>query len=158
MHEPPVPRWMFVFAAPALVLAAAAAILMLLGAAGRNPLWPVTQDVTMAEAAALRDRATVAVMLEQGADPAVPMRVRAGILGRRERHLTTGEAAVMADRTEMLDLLAARGAVIDAAVVRRWACLARTRGNEETAEYLEARYPQWATGGCEGSFPGGSGR
>ena len=102
----------------------------------------------MAEAAALRDRATVAVMLDRGVDPTEPMRVRAGIFGRRERRLTTGEAAVLAGRTEMLDLLAARGMAIDEPVVKRWMCLARSSGSE-AAEYLAARYPDWARGGCE---------
>jgi hypothetical protein len=143
---------------PAVLLAGAALALMLLGIFGANPFWPDGQQVTMAEAAALRDRATVAVMLERGEDPSRPMRVRAGILGRQERQLTAGEAAALADRPEILALLQARGAAIDEAAVRRWACLARAAGNEDTVDYLTARYPEWAQSGCEPSSPGGSGR
>lgn len=136
------------FSLPPLLLAIASVVLLVLGAFERNPFWPRQDEVTMAEAAALRDTGTVAWMIMSGADPDVPMRIRAGVLDEREHHVTPGEAAVLADRTEVLATLAARGARVDAEIVGRWWCLARATEADESVEYLRRRYPEWTTPPC----------
>lgn len=146
----PTPRtspWLFVFAVPPLVVIAAAAALTVLGAFGRNPFWP-RQTVTMAEAAALRDPATVAWMIESGVDPNAPMYVRRGVFDRQDHTVTPAEAAIIADRIEVLETLIARGVRSDAGIVRRWFCLAVAADSEDTIEFLRGVYPEWTGGEC----------
>lgn len=140
-----------VLAFPPLALAFAAVVLIGLGAANRNPFWPQQDDVTMAEAAALRDAGTVAWMIMSGVDPNVRMRVRPGVLDERGHYLTPGEAAVRADRTEVLGTLVARGARVDAEVVRGWWCLAVDVDAEESVAYLRSHYPEWTATACSPS-------
>ena len=137
-----------VLALPPLALAFASVVLMALGALDGNPLWPRQDDVTMAEAAALRDPGTVAWMIMSGVDPNVPMVVRAGVLDERAHQLTPGEAAIHADRTEVLHTLAARGARVDAEVVHGWWCLAMAIDAEESVMYLRAKYAEWTLSPC----------
>ena len=141
-------RASLLFALPPLALAAASLVLLVLGAYERNPFWPRQDDVTIAEAAALRDPGRVARMIASGVDPNVPRRVRAGVLDEREHRLTPAEAAVLADRTEVIATLIARGTRVDAGVVGRWWCLARATGADESVEYLRRRYPEWTTAAC----------
>lgn len=141
------PRWLLLFAAPPLAVVVASAVLMLLGGVERNPFWP-RQQITMAEAAALRDPGTVVRLIESGVDPNGPMAVRPGVLDDRGHHMTPAEAAILADRSEVMAVLVARGARADEERVRSWACLAAAAAKRETLAYLRAVYPQWVTGSC----------
>jgi hypothetical protein len=134
------PAGVLVFAVPPVLVAAAAVLLVVLGAFGRNPFW-APDDLTMAEAAALRDQAAVAVLARAGVDPSARMRVRAGILGNADLELTPAEAAVMADRTEILDVLLANGLRLDPETGGALLCRARASDSEETLRYLEERFP-----------------
>lgn len=132
---------------PAVALACVAVVLTAMGVVGLNPFWPRPR-VTMAEAAALRDAGTVAWLLESGVDPNVPMRVRPGILSNGQLLITPADAAIRADRTEVLQTLLLGGLRTDDAEVHDWWCLAREVGSEESEAWLEARFPDWTRGSC----------
>jgi hypothetical protein len=135
-------------AAPPLLLAAITAVLLVLGLFDRNPFWP-RHTITIAEAAALRDRATVAQLAESGTDLSVPYRVRPGLLDNdAELWLTAPEAAILANRAEILAVLFNAGLTADDTTVRGWTCLARTKGRNEALAYLAARFDALADTPC----------
>jgi len=139
------------FAVPPLAVATGAVVLVVLGAVGLNPFWSVT-DLTMAEAAALRDQASVAVMARTGIDPSARMSVRPRMLGNRfELQLTPAEAAVRANRTEILDVLFANGLALDDETAHALMCLGRQSGSDEALPYLEARFALAANQPCSGA-------
>jgi len=85
-----------------------------------------------------QDVGTLVWLIERGADPDAPARVRAPLLGPVDFMVTPVEAVVRADQVEMLDLLLRHGASLDAASRVRLACLARERGTMAVAAYLES--------------------
>ena len=143
-----VPPSLLLVALPPVAIAVGAVVLVLLGAVGRNPFWSAA-DLTMAEAAALRDQASVASMARSGVDPAARVRVRPGMLDNPiELQMTPAEAAVRADRTEILDVLFANGLVLDDAAALRLVCRARQWDSSEVLPYLTMRFPAAAAGPC----------
>ena len=84
----------------------------MLAAGGNNPVWR-SEPLNLAEAAALRDMGEVARLLDGGADPREAMRVRGGFLHQHEVRLTPAEAAILADRPEILQLLVDYGLLFD---------------------------------------------
>ena len=145
-------------ALPPLTVATGAIVLTLLGAIGRNPFWAAT-DFTMAEAAALRDQASVAALARAGDDPRARMRVRAGMVeNRTDVMMTPAEAAVRADRTEILDVLFASGLHLDRHDGEALLCLARYWDSEESIPYLAARFPDVAAESCVPQPPPGTER
>jgi len=100
-----------VFVFPALLSIGAACVLG--GAlAGWNPLWR-EPELTMSEAAALKDRATMQRLISKGVDPNVPASVRAGILKSRDIVVTPLEAPVGTRTPTAMQFLLARGARMD---------------------------------------------
>ena len=136
-------------AAPPLLLVAITVVLLVLGRFDRNPFWP-RHTVTIAEAAALRDRATVAARAEAGADLTARYRVRPGLLDNAEElWLTPPESAILADRAEILAVLFNAGLAPDEPTARGWICLARTRGRREALTELTTRFEALADIPCE---------
>jgi hypothetical protein len=121
-------------AAPA-VLAVATVLMLAAAVADRHPLW-TPERFNMSEAAAARDVATVAAMLERGEDPALARPVRPPLLDSINRAVTPLEAGVLARRGEVVALLVARGASVDAAGRARLVCEALDNGDREIAELL----------------------
>jgi hypothetical protein len=138
--------------AAVVALVVVTAGIVMLGIAGANPFWR-TVPVSMAEAAAARDRAELVRLIEAGGDPTDRMPVRAGILDDRPFELTPAEAAIRADRTEMLRILFAHGLPVDAETVAGWHCLALRVGGRETAQYLRERFAGWTSGDCTDTGP-----
>lgn len=97
-----------VVALPA-VLGGIAAVVVVGALFGWHPLWS-EPDLTLAEAAALKDRGTMRRLLLDGADPNARERVRAGILKDDELLLTPLEASVGTRTPDALRLLLAHGA------------------------------------------------
>jgi hypothetical protein len=117
---------MWMTAAPCLVLA----LLSAGWTAGRlsgGGLWP-PDAVTLSEAVATRNNAEAVRLIESGADPNEPSRVRDGLL-------TSGypvtikpvEAAVGAQRADSLRTLLANGATVDQEELRVLRCLEQMR-------------------------------
>ena len=133
-------------AAPAGVLAAGLALSLVLGAFGRNPIWP-DQHLNVSEAAAARDEAEVLRLIAHGEDPNIPRDVRPGLLVDRVVRVTPLEAAVLSQRGVMVERLLANGAVIDDTAWNRLRCLAE--GNE-AAHVLDRHRPAGAVMRCDG--------
>ena len=134
---------------PAVLLALAAVLLSGLGLAGANPFWPRT-PLTFSEAAALRDRATVVELLQQGADPSAEYDVRAGLISGDVLRLTPMQAAIRENREEIVAVLLAR---IDAAraepLLCAWLGQAVARKSDSIPDLLRAAYPARAAA-CTG--------
>jgi hypothetical protein len=142
-------RWALVLVAlPPATVAAGAIILVALGLVGWNPFWS-DAHFTMAEAAAMRDQATVAALARAGVDPSARMRVRAGVFDERlgDLEMTPAEAAVRADRPEILDVLFANGLRLETRDVHELICSARQWQSEDVLTHLSARFPE-AIGPC----------
>ena len=128
-------------AAPAVLLATVTLALMLLGVAGINPFWPDT-NLTFAEAAALRDRATVQQFLDRGADPYLPSTIREGLISGEPLTLTPMRAAIRENRSEVVAALLARTpAERNAPLVCAWYEQAVARKSDEIPALLAARFP-----------------
>jgi len=128
-------------AAPPLALSLACLALTGLGMAGANPFW-TPSDLTMSEAAALRDPATVLVLMEQGQDPYAAYPVRAGLIDRAGLHLTPVEAAVREDRLEVAAVILGHPAWRSAERVCHWLQLAGAEGAGEISRYIRRTFPE----------------
>lgn len=123
-------------AAP-LALAVVTVVMLAAATAGRHPLW-TPQRLNLTEAAAARDVATVAAMLERGEDAAVPQRVRPPLLDGLDRAVTPLEAGVLARRLEVVHVLLAHGTPVDQTTRDRLVCEARHNGDTGIADALAA--------------------
>jgi hypothetical protein len=135
-----------VLAFPALLVVVA--IWVLIGALfGVHPLWS-EPDLTMAEAAALKDRATIQRLIWSGIDPNTPARVRPGILKDHELLVTPLQASVGTRTPVTMEFLLALGARMDARERAVVTCLAM---QEEAREILDvlANDPAHETPDCE---------
>jgi hypothetical protein len=135
--------------APGAVLIAGTAALLLGLPFGIDPVWRV-EPLTLPEAAALYDNGEAVRLIQLGADPNAPGRVRARFLHDNPQTLTPLEAAAGARRSDMIQLLLEHGAVIDAPVWTRLHCIARDVESEEVEEYLAPKRPDGASDDCSG--------
>ena len=111
-----------VIAAPCIVLTLTSAW-WTVGLAAGGGLWP-SDDVTLAEAVATRNNAEALRLIDQGADPNRPGRVRNGLLTNGYAiDILPVEAAVAAQRADTLRMLLANGAIVDERELRVLRCL-----------------------------------
>jgi hypothetical protein len=96
-------------ALPAVLLAAATVTWLAAAAFGAHPFWP-SESLTLSEAAALRDGGEVARLLATGVDPNGRYSIRGGFLYKDPVVLTPVEAALAADRPEIVAILVHAGA------------------------------------------------
>ncbi len=127
---------------PPLVVVAFTLLSLMAAPFGGHPLWH-DAELNMSEAAAARDVATVAAMLERGEDPDAVRHVRQPLLeGAAQRDVTPLEAAVIAGRLEVVHLLLTRGAAVPESSRLRLSCEAARSGYRDVAEYLfDGRLP-----------------
>jgi len=124
-------------AAPCIVLTVMSAW-WTVGLAAGSGLWP-SDDVTLAEAVATRNNAEALRLIEQGADPNRPGRVRDGLLTNGYAvDLLPVEAAVAAQRSDTLRMLLANGALVDERELRVLRCLEQSRRDSGVREILDA--------------------
>jgi len=125
----------WIIAGPCLVLA----LLSAWWTAGRlagDGVWP-PDDVTLSEAVATRNNAEAVRLIESGANPNQPSRVRDGLL-------TSGypitikpiEAAVGAQRADSVRTLLANGAAVDEEELKVLRCLEQMRHDSGVRELL----------------------
>lgn len=130
--------------APVVLLAIAYVVTLSLSMSGDNPLWR-TEPLNLSEAAALRDRGEVARLLAAGDDPRAARPVRGGFLYQEPVTLTPTEAAVLADRPEILQLLLDYGLVLDGEDWNRVWCAAFS---DEIRDLLEPVRPANVVPAC----------
>lgn len=129
-----------VAAFPALLVVVAVGILI--GALfGFHPFWN-EPELTMSEAAALKDRGTIQRLIWNGVDPNRPARVRPGILRSNELVVTPLVASVGTRTAVTMEFLLSRGAIMsddERAVI---VCLAIKDEAREILEFLEQNGPR----------------
>jgi hypothetical protein len=139
--------WPFLaLAAPACLLTAGLAVALVMAAFGRHPMWFSVQW-NLSEAAAVRDLAEVARLVEAGEDPNVARDIRAGLLSGNVIRLTPLEAAVGGNDARIIRVLVANGACMDASIWNRLRCLA---DNDEVSAALDYLRPAGAITHCDG--------
>jgi len=127
-------------AVPGAVVALASVVQIGLAASGRDPVWAV-KEMTAAEAAALRDPATLARMSKEGDDLRVARPVRAGVLGGTAVTLTPLEAAIAARRGEVVEFLLWAAPPRDAETWTRARCLAALVNEDDVSAVLAKQAP-----------------
>ena len=137
---------MAVAAAP-VVAAAAGFLLALFGLAGVNPFWHET-PVTLPEAVALRSGWEVISQLRRGVDPNAALPVRRWIVDAGRDELSAWEAAVAADRVDVIELLAREGVSLKPEIARAALCLGQSRGRRDSIAALVRLYHLDAAQSC----------
>lgn len=135
-------------AAPALVWLAAAAMLLLATLGGYQAL-AAPADLTLAEAAALRDEAEVMRQIRHGADPNLAGRVRPGVIRDEAYLLTPLEAATAARHVEVVRLLVRGGAELNDTNLPVLVCLARENGADDIVVFLSEHAPVGLRADCD---------
>jgi hypothetical protein len=118
------------------VLLGALMVLVLAGAAvGWHPFW-TEPPLTISEAAALKDRATLQRLISSGVDVNAPVKVRAPILKGYDITVTPLEASVGTRTPTAMQFLLARGARMDARERAVVTCLAIKDDAQEIVRFL----------------------
>jgi hypothetical protein len=107
-------------------------------------------DLTLPEAAAVRDHLDVLRQIESGADPNRAERVRAGLVRPGEYVMTPLEAAVASGRIDTVEFLQQHGARVDDATWPSLLCFAQLQGADEIAAYFRKQAPADVVLRCEG--------
>ena len=115
-----------------------------LGAAvfGYTPTFWQGGPLTLAEAAALRDQGEVARLIEAGADPNAEYALRPDVLS--VSRATPLEAAVLARRAEIVELLIHEGAAVDERTWHHLHCVAAEIGEDDVIDAIDAYRPATA--------------
>ena len=144
----PPPVWLVLAVALPAILGAICGVVWLLAAAAGFPRAADGRTLTLPEAAAIASHADVARLLRSGVDPNAPSRVRAGLVGNRERMMTPLEAATASIRTGPLRLLVEAGATIDDDNYPVLWCSAMARHNQDMIRLLESRHSRQSPIDC----------
>ena len=133
--------------APPGVLGALAGLVLVGAAVGWHPFWN-EPPLTMSEAAALKDRATMLRLISNGVDINAPAKVRARILKSYDIIVTPLEASVGTRTPMAMQFLLARGASMDARERTVVMCLALKDDAQEIVGFLRESGAQ-QTPDCE---------
>lgn len=137
-------------ALPALAWIAVATALLVATFFGYRAL-AAPADLTMSEAAALRDEAELLRQLRHRGDPDAEGTIRRGILSDQDYILTPLEAAIAARHVEVVKLLVENGTRLEADNFPRLLCLARLNDATDIVAFLDThRPPRAAALDCSG--------
>lgn len=139
----------FMVALPGALLIVATAIMLAGLPFGRDPLWAV-EPLTLSEAAALRDNGEVVRLIHSGSDVNAKSIVRADVFSDQSLTMTPLEAAVAAERADMVELLLEQGARPDAGQWTRLMCFAASVEADDVRALLEPQRPDGASESCDG--------
>lgn len=137
---------------PGLLLVAVTAAMLAGLPFGVDPLWFV-EPVTLSEAAALHDNGEVVRLIELGADVNAASDIRPEILTGAAFVMTPLEAAVAAERADMVVLLFEQGARTGPATWSRLMCESARAGADDVREILEMHRPGDAVEDCDQNPP-----
>ena len=99
-------------AAPGIALASLLLVGLALASVDQHPLWRF-EPLNPSEAAALRDAGELGKLLQQGLDPNRAYPIRAGVFSSEPVIMTPIEAAIAANRPEIVDMLIEAGAILE---------------------------------------------
>ena len=136
-------------AVPTFLLAAVEMNMLIIATFSDHPLWR-SETLNLSEAAALRDTAEVARLVERGEDPNIRRTVRAGFLDDKANEVTPLEAATFNRRPEVVHLLMTNGAKLDDSAWRRLRCFAQRNGGDDVAAELDTWRPAGVLPQCSG--------
>ena len=137
--------------APSLVLIAVVGVFVAVAATTGYLPFAAPSDLTLPEAAGLRDLLEIEGQIRRGADPNVRAQVRRDIIRSTPLELTPLEAAVGIRRLDVVRLLERNGARIDAATLPVLFCFAEREKAADIVEYLQERAPgETAAVDCSG--------
>ena len=142
-------RVVWALVAPAVVVVSASAILAAAGFAGYMPL-TAPPDLTLSEAAAIRDEAEVVRRIDEGANPNGSALVRRGMLSDGDYLLTPLEAAAASRHVEIVRLLLREGAEVNGANFQTLYCLAQEVHADDIVVLLKEHTPAGSLSSCEG--------
>jgi hypothetical protein len=145
-------RLMVAVAGPAALLIAVEIVVLAMASFGQHPRWPVVA-VNASEAAAIRDFAEVARLIERGEDPNRAQAVRSGIIDANEHRLTPLEAATVAERDEIVSYLLMHGAEPAADQWIRLRCYAQREELDDVAAAFDAVRPLSSSMNCDDAAP-----
>ena len=139
-------------AMPAVILLAATALLLLAVPFGYRA-FAAPANLTMSEAAILRDQAEVLRQLQHGVDPHALQSIREGIIADDIFTMTPFEAAIAGRHLEVLELLVRNGAAVSDHEARRLICLSRAKEAPEITTFLEQHSPSSVPADCHDVRP-----
>ena len=134
--------WVYIIAVAVspVVLGAVTLLMLVLAIVGSDPVWAVGQ-MTLAEAAATRDRGGVVRMIGEGMDPNGRYAVRLEVLASVALDVTPIEAAALSRTDYMVELLVHHGATLGDRERHRLMCFHYRRGSEDIYQYLAGFAP-----------------
>ena len=135
------------FALPAVVWVGFCVVWLLCAALG-IPRGFDSRSMTLTEATAVASHADAARLLDGGADPTAPARLRAHLVMNDENAMTPLEAATGAIRNGPVQMLLNRGARIDERNYAVLWCGATARRNGDMLRFLESKWPNTAPIDC----------
>ena len=106
-------------------------------------------DLTLPEAAAVRDHLEILRQIESGVDPNRAERVRPGLVRAGEYVMTPLEAAVGSGMLDTVQFLKHHGARVDATTLPGLLCFAKLQGAADIEGYLRQEAPTDITPRCE---------
>jgi hypothetical protein len=130
-------------AIPALVAVSFCSAVVGAAVFGYTPTFWQGGTLNLAEAAALRDQGEVARLIEAGTDPNAEYALRPNVLS--VSRATPLEAAVLARRAEIVELLMGEGAAVDEHTWRHLHCVAAEIGEGDVIDAIDAYRPATAT-------------
>jgi hypothetical protein len=125
---------------PSLAILILGAGMLLLTMFGVGPL--IAPELSLPEAALMRDPAEVLRQIRSGVDPNLPLTVRSRFLvgtqvPGRDRRMTPLEAAIGVRREDVVRLLVRNGAAVTSANLPRLSCFAERMGSPEIVAFLQ---------------------
>jgi hypothetical protein len=123
---------------PSIAWLAITAVIVIASAAGYS-LFEGPGDLSLAEAAALRDHSEVLRLIQGGANPDAEARVRPGLMRRDVPRLTPLEAAIGEHHPETVEFLIGHGARVDRTNLPRLICFALQEHQDEAVNSLTSR-------------------
>ena len=129
-------------AIPALVAVSFCGAVVGAAVLGYTPTFWQGGPLTLAEAAALRDQGEVARLIEAGADPDGEYALRPDVLS--VSRATPLEAAVLARRAEIVELLMHEGAAVDERTWHHLHCVAAEIGEDDVIDAIDVYRPATA--------------
>jgi hypothetical protein len=138
-----------VTALPAALLGVMTAGMLLRALVGPHPLWRA-EPLNLSEAAAVRDPATVARLMNHGEDPYLRREVRADLLFNDRNELTPLEAAIASGRADVIEIILTAAPPPEPSEWSRLRCLATLDGDDGLGEALDRFKPASAVVDCTG--------